>query len=376
MKQLTMKGTIRRNRDNCFIDLWHAGERFRLYSDKDGETLDSRKRAERLLSHIRYEMDHGTFNPADYSKQPRTILQFENYAASWLERQWLMVRQGQRAAEYIKSVESYLRTHLVPFFGTRPLKDVYEGPIEDFLVQLPPHLSPKTQYNILAALKKILNDAYRRREIGRVPVFPRMELKEPEIKWLDQEQQQTVLTEITDPIMRAFFQFLMQTGCRHGEARALRWERINMKEGLVVIAAAMDGEVYRESTKEKNIRVLPLPDATLEMLRSLPRSISGYVFAPRGKPINRHHAWIVWNRAAKKLGIEVRPYQGTRHSLASQLVNDGVSLGVVQDILGHKTPEMVRRYAKFKLGTLRDALNRKQGEVIPLSKSYLAESAQ
>lgn len=357
MKTLTMKGKIRRNRANFYIDLHWEGERFRLYSDKDGEPLDSERRADRLLSHIRYEIDHGTFNPSDYSKQPRTALRFENYMAAWLLRQEIKTKQGQIARGYLRSVESYTRNYLIPFFQGRSIRDIYEGPVEDFLLQLPNHLSTKTRHNILQILHKVLSDAKGRHEIARVPDFPRLELREPEIRWLEQEDQEQLLKEIKCPIKRALFQFLMETGCRHGEARALRWERLNLREGYATIAAAMDEDVYRESTKEKNIRVLPLGDTILEVLRSLPHSLSGFVFAPAGKPLTMNQVWHTWNRAAKKLGIKVSPYQGTRHSLASQLINNGVSDITVQQILGHKTPEMMHRYAKFKLGTLRQALN-------------------
>jgi len=356
---LTMKGIIRHNRANFYIDLWWEGERFRLYSDRGGEPLDSERRADRLLSHIRYEIDHGTFSPSDYSKQPRTALRFENFTAAWLQRQEQRAKQRLLANEYIRSSKSYLNNYLIPFFSGKSVKDIYEGMLEDFMLQLPDHLSTKTRHNIMAILHKMLSDALNRREIGRVPRFPKLELTEPEIKWLQPEEQNALLAEVDCPIMRALFQFLMWTGCRHGEARALRWEKLNFQEGYAVISAGMDGEVYRESTKEKNVRLLPLSDRVIDTIRGLPRSLSGFVFTVSGSPFTMKQVWRAWSRAGKKAGVSVKPYQGTRHSLASQLVNNGESLGVVQEILGHKTADMVRRYAKFKMGTLRDALNRR-----------------
>jgi hypothetical protein len=68
--------------------------------------------------------------------------------------------------------------------------------LEDFMLQLPDHLSTKTRHNIMAILHKMLSDALNRREIGRVPRFPKLELTEPEIKWLQPEEQNALLAEV------------------------------------------------------------------------------------------------------------------------------------------------------------------------------------
>jgi hypothetical protein len=44
-----------------------------------------------------------------------------------------------------------------------------------------------------------------------------------------------------------------------------------------------------------------------------------------------------------------------RHSYASNLVNGGVSLYVVQQLLGHSSPAMTQRYSHLEQGTLAQA---------------------
>ncbi|MDD3581985.1 MAG: site-specific integrase [Desulfobacca sp.] len=145
----------------------------------------------------------------------------------------------------------------------------------------------------------------------------------------------------------------MRQGCRPGGARALKWEDLNLKEGIVVIRAAMDREIYRPSTKEKDVRVLPLHPDVITALKQLPRAISGFVFTYQGKPLRAGLVWETWRAASQKAGVNVTPYQGTRHSLASQAVNAGVPENVIRDMLGHKTPGMTKRYAHLKTESLK-----------------------
>ncbi len=56
-------------------------------------------------------------------------------------------------------------------------------------------------------------------------------------------------------------------------------------------------------------------------------------------------------------GKKFRPLHGLRHALGSRLANDGTSLFIVQNVLGHATPSMTARYSHLANTTLRDALN-------------------
>ena len=95
------------------------------------------------------------------------------------------------------------------------------------------------------------------RDIGRRPFFPKVEIGDPDIRWLDEEDQVKVLEHIVDPVRRAFFIFSFHQATRPGEARALRWEDIDFRRDQVTIRAAMDEEVYRPHTKERDCRKLP-----------------------------------------------------------------------------------------------------------------------
>jgi len=60
-------------------------------------------------------------------------------------------------------------------------------------------------------------------------------------------------------------------------------------------------------------------------------------------------------RARKKAGIDVN-FHDLRHSCASLLINMGVPLEVVRDILGHTTVKTTERYAHLEVDRQEEAL--------------------
>lgn len=52
-----------------YIDLFHKGQRIRLFSDKHGQVIDTYQRASNLISHINFEIQNHTFDPTKYVKQ-------------------------------------------------------------------------------------------------------------------------------------------------------------------------------------------------------------------------------------------------------------------------------------------------------------------
>lgn len=350
-----------------YLDFHFQGQRIRVFCDNHGFALDSWPRADRLLNSIRLEMDEKTFDPRDYAPKEIKSLRFSAYIQTWITRRTKEIDKAQLSRSYLQSIKVYSNQYLIPFFQKKNIRDLHEGMIEDFQAQLPDKLSPKTVANILGILHKLMADAFRRHDITRMPAFPRVKISEPKTKWITEEEQTLILEQITNPIRQAFFLFLMKQGCRPGEARALRWEHLDLQKQVVCICAAMDQEVYRESTKEGDIRYLPLHEEVIEALKKLPRSISGFVFTHQGNPIHRQVIRKTWNAAAEKAGIDITCYQGTKHSLGGQAVNDGVDLVILKKMFGHKDIRSTERYAKLQTESLRQVWDRHQATVTKLS---------
>ncbi len=342
-----------------YIDFWWQGERIRIFQNKDGEPFYSYEMASRFLTVMRAKVDDKNFDPREYIKIEVKNLHFDNYTAAWLARREKEVERGHLSRGYLRSVKIYINRYLLPFFNARSIRDIHEGLIEDFRDQLPTHLRAKTVYNIMGILSKMLSDAHRRRDINRLPAFPVIEVPDPETKWIGKDDQERLLAEVQDPVRSTLFLLLMETGCRPGEARALKWGRVQLNADKIVIAAAMDRDVYREHTKEGDVRLLPIGSKLKQALMELPRGgPDDFVFTYKGAPFKAEVVRRAWREVAKKVGIDANCYQGTRHSIASQAINCGIPLEVIGGMLGHKTRSSTTRYAHLNNEALNQMLNR------------------
>jgi integrase len=54
-----------------------------------------------------------------------------------------------------------------------------------------------------------------------------------------------------------------------------------------------------------------------------------------------------WNRAAEKVGVRVKMYEGTKHTSATEALRGGRRREEIQKTLGHKDRRSTERYAKL-----------------------------
>lgn len=273
-----------------------------------------------------------------------------------MRRRELELERRHIGRAYMKEIKRYAKTYFIPHFGRKNIRDIREGDLEDFRNSLPPHLSSKTVRNILGVLRKLFQDAYSRKDILLVPHLPKITSGETVTKWIPEDEQEKILHNCKEPY-RTFFLFLMKQGCRPGEARALKWDKVDLKMNRVTISAGMDLAEWKPYTKEKEIRILPLNSRVREALLKLPRSLTGFVFInSRGVHLSQRMVVAAWQRAATKAGVDINCYQGTRHSFATQKVIAGYSERKVGAAMGHKDPYSTRRYAKMATEALREMI--------------------
>jgi integrase len=211
----------------------------------------------------------------------------------------------------------------------------------------------------------MLRYAWRNEDLLRVPPFPKLSYELPEIEYLTLDQQESILEKIPERD-RPIFQFMMEYGCRPGEARALQKDCII--DGEMVIKRTFSDNLLRETTKTGRIRRFPITSYFQRILTDMERHLSPFVFIrDDGKPYTSKNLNKIWHKACAEAGIKIKLYNGVRHSLGCQLLDMGYDLSLVQDQLGHTKPEMTRRYAKRSLKNLGDALESRRANVIKLN---------
>jgi integrase len=204
--------------------------------------------------------------------------------------------------------------------------------------------SPATVVRYLAALSHAFTVAIK--EYGWIdsnPVAHITKPKEPRgrVRFLSDEEREKLLKaaqESDNPYLYLIIVLCLSTGARKMEILGLHWKDVDLMRGVIIL----------HDTKNKERRVLPLVSYAMELMtqHSKVRDIASDLVFPSArnfkKPIDIRSAW---ESALKIAGIEDFRFHDLRHSAASYLIMNGASLAEIAEVLGHKTLQMVKRYA-------------------------------
>jgi len=152
--------------------------------------------------------------------------------------------------------------------------------------------------------------------------------------------------------------FLLLTGARKREALDARWDSVNVDTGLWTIPLSKNGQA-------RHLPLSPHVMSTLALARAVARremgeaaaQLSPYVFPNvlTGKPFVS--IYVSWHSARTKVELRDVRVHDLRHSFASALVNQGMTLYDVKQLLGHANIATTQRYAHLSPGRLQTAVN-------------------
>lgn len=172
-------------------------------------------------------------------------------------------------------------------------------------------------------------------------VRPGKEHKLPVV--LSREEVHRVLKEVRIPVYRVCLTTIYSCGLRLMEGTQLRIPDIDSGRMAIHIRGG----------KGKQDRYVPLPDRTLDLLREFWKTHRSpeWLFPAsvrrscQAGPIARDSLQRAFYRAWETTGISKRAHIHTlRHSYATHLMEAGVNLRLIQDILGHRSPKTTAIY--------------------------------
>lgn len=156
--------------------------------------------------------------------------------------------------------------------------------------------------------------------------------------------------EETPKYLRQLATLAMHTGLRRGELFKLRWKDASVKRAELIVRAA--------TSKTSKARHVPLNVAAVTVLEELDqvRHISGFVFV--NPETNAPFTTIKrsWASLVKRARLSDFTFHDLRHDFASRLVQAGVNLYEVKDLLGHSTIKLTERYAHLAPQQKRNAV--------------------
>lgn len=131
---------------------------------------------------------------------------------------------------------------------------------------------------------------------------------------------------------------LLDTGARHSEIANIEWRNINLDEKTI--------RLWRP--KVQNESVLYMTDRVYRILRRRHQSRAGAYLFTNKKGGARGYASQSIRKAMKRAGLNDCTIHTLRHTHATRLIQNGMSVYEVKEILGHSDIKTTMRYAHLE----------------------------
>jgi len=221
----------------------------------------------------------------------------------------------------------------------------------------------------LRTLNAFLRYLIERDVIQPVVLSRRMIIKVPDAlpRAMDPEDVQSLISVIDTIRNRALILVLLRTGMRIGELLMTVVEDVNLTERRIAIY---------EAEKTRIGRVVYLSDDAIEALTAWLKNRDPHkasLFYGQGRHrLTYPAARAMFNKYLHRAGLSHKGYSlhCLRHTCATELLNAGMRLECLQQLLGHSSIEMTRRYARLT-DTTREAEYFKAMSIIERGETHV-----
>ena len=304
-------------------------------------------------AHIRAERIEGKrMSRKEIREQEEALKKTE--ANKWtIDRLWQEYKKNKPNLKGMHTYESAYKLHIKPYFAKKEPKDILPLDIHRVKNKLLRKRSPQTVQHVLEQLRRIINFGVNNRLCQGINFkieMPKVDnIKTEDLTPAQLDSLLKAIEKDDHPHAGPMMKMALFTGMRRSELFRLKWKHINYERGFIDIVDPKPGPDQK----------IPLNDAAKEVLESLQKSNSPYVFPGRNGGQRVNIAKQV-NQIKKKAGLpkHFRPLHGLRHVFASNLASSGeVDLYVLQKLLTHKDSKMTQRYAHLRDEALKKASN-------------------
>ena len=295
-------------------------------------------------------------------------------ANKWIQNTESAIREGRhfKTAEakkhtFADMVDRYIKTELKNYntkeqaerksklqwwkdnLGVYCLADITPPLIVECRDLLAESRSPATVVRYLAALSIVFTVAVN--EWEWVQENPAKKVKRPtepdgRVRFLDDDERQRLLVACKESSSEWLYMCVilaLSSGMRKAELMGLKWPDVNLKDGYLIL----------HKTKNGTRRRVPLSGLALTLLKEhnkIRRLDTPLLFPSERNPQQPIDLRSAFEYAKERAEIKEFHWHDLRHCTASYLAMNNASLAEIAEILGHKTLQMVKRYAHLSDG--------------------------
>jgi integrase/recombinase XerD len=199
---------------------------------------------------------------------------------------------------------------------------------------------------VLARIYAFLSFMIEQEAIPAEVLMQKIKLRLPEYlpRAMDPYEVRRLLSVIQDTRDRAMVLLLLRTGMRIGELLNTRLRDVNLQERKIIIV---------EGRKNRRGRVVYFSDDARDALNGWLKhrdSHKPFLFHSRGRnTFSYSSGHMMFQKYLRAAGLIPKGYSlhSLRHTFASELLNAGMRLECLQQLLGHDSIEITRRYARL-----------------------------
>jgi len=323
---------------------WYITYRWQGRLIRKSTGTPNKKLAEKKLMELELEIFKGAHDPIPEKTQierNRIALFFKRY----IEFSEATKSNATNLSDIyrIKTIQEYFARQGIKF-----LEEITPGHIQQFQSFIRSDRNERTYNNFLNLLKSILNKAVEWEVIKLNPIRKCKPLKTPKkIRFFSLEEIKKLRKEANSTMM-LLLDLALYAGLRRSELYYLRWQDIDLKRKIIHVRP--HGEFVPKNKKPGTVPINKKLFKTLR--REYPKSKitddNEYVFSEfrREEWVNPTHILSKhFYSLAKKAGLKNAGLHVCRHSFASYLVQAGIPLLVVKELMRHTDIQSTMVYA-------------------------------
>jgi site-specific recombinase XerD len=271
--------------------------------------------------------------------------------------------KGKRYSKSTVETYSFFIADFIEFNTKKKLLTLTNRDVELFIesVFIKRNYSISTQRQFISAVKQFIQ-FFPETEISNMALTrPKKSKKLPTV--LSPEEVIAIIQQTRNLKHRAFITLMYSAGLRIGELLSLKLSDFNLERK----------QLHIKNSKGRKDRYVTLADSFIPILKNYITTYNPKIYFVEGflgKPYSASSVRKVLFRSCKAAGIhrKVTPHT-LRHSYATHLLENGVGLRHIQELLGHAKPETTMIYTHVARKDLMDIASPLDTAIKQLSKS-------